>query len=188
MLVTSLGQLDDLFDATGQPVSEDHIRRKYIQKTSYYTFINPLQMGAALAGASNADLQPLRAYGEQAGLVYQISDDQIGMYGDPKESGKSATDDLREGKVTLLMHTAFERATPEQTAVLRAAWGNHDVTAEQHQAVLTVLDKTGASTYAREQAETAAAAAREALKTMGGSEGGRSFLAGLLRYVMERKQ
>jgi geranylgeranyl diphosphate synthase type I len=72
-------------------------------KTSSYTTRAPLALGAILAGA-NADVcEGLRAAGEPMGVAFQLQDDLLGTFGDPKKTGKSARSDLRQGKRTALV-------------------------------------------------------------------------------------
>ena len=170
MVTTGLGQIDDLFHAAGQQITEADIRHMYEQKTASYSFVNPLQTGAALAGATERDLELLRRFGLHAGVAYQIQDDIIGMFGSPAETGKSSMDDLREGKRTLLMHYALEHAGAAQLAVLNAALGNSRATEKQHAAVQRVLVTTGARVYAEREAERSMQAAREVLKKLPGRD------------------
>src|SRR5579862_8379396 len=49
---TCYGQLDDLFNNI-LTLSHDELMHMYEYKNSYYTFINPLQLGAVMAGRGN---------------------------------------------------------------------------------------------------------------------------------------
>jgi geranylgeranyl diphosphate synthase type II len=187
LLVTGAGQIDDLMHGAGQPVTGADIRRMYEQKTGYYTFVNPLQTGAALAGASTADLRLLREYGIQAGVAFQIRDDIIGMFGVEQETGKSPLDDLREGKLTLMMQYALDAGTPAEREVLEAALGNPAVTPEQHTAVCETLERMGARVHAEDEARVAAVGAQAVLDGQPQWDlAARGFLGELLRYVVNR--
>lgn len=81
------------------------------RKTGDYSFSLPLQVGAVLAGATPAAVEQLGRAGRAMGVAFQLADDVIGVFGDPRRSGKSATGDLRTAKQTpLLVHA---RSTPE---------------------------------------------------------------------------
>ncbi|MEX5713692.1 polyprenyl synthetase family protein, partial [Parafrankia sp. FMc6] len=93
-------------------------------KTAKYTFERPLQLGARLAGANNDQLDALSAYSIPLGEAFQLRDDLLGVFGNPATTGKSALDDLREGKITVLVATAYRLATPAEARRLDAHLGN----------------------------------------------------------------
>jgi geranylgeranyl diphosphate synthase, type II len=75
-------------------------------KTSWYSFITPLQAGAIAAGAGAERLAPLESLGRHLGAAFQITDDLLNLRADPEEYGKEIGGDLWEGKRTLmLLHT-----------------------------------------------------------------------------------
>lgn len=95
-------------------------------KTAAYTIERPLHLGAALAGADESLIGAFRGYGRDIGLAFQLRDDQLGVYGDPAVTGKPAGDDLREGKRTVLLALALQRADehdPVAAAELRQGVG-----------------------------------------------------------------
>ena len=209
---TGFGQMDDLWNEAGQGMSQAAVRHMYMLKSSYYSFVNPLQLGAVLAGAvdgagvqhnasqarfalglragqrpAGAALDALRQYGEQAGLAFQLQDDILGMFGNAKTTGKSAMDDLREGKRTLLIRHGLARANEAQAAVMHAALGNPDVTARQHAAVKQILIDTGSRAYVTRQAKAAARRAHSTLEAQDWSAEGTAFLEGMLDYIIDRK-
>jgi geranylgeranyl diphosphate synthase, type I len=96
-------------------------------KTAAYTVERPLHLGAALAGADDRTVSALRRYGTDLGIAFQLRDDLLGVFGDPAVTGKPAGDDLREGKLTLLV--ALSRAHPDRTtaAVVERAVGDPDL-------------------------------------------------------------
>jgi len=72
-------------------------------KTAGYSFKFPLITGAELAGSSIKTINTLTQYGEYLGIAYQINDDILGSFGNPKVTGKSNVSDIKEAKNTLLM-------------------------------------------------------------------------------------
>lgn len=85
-------------------------------KTAAYTIERPLHLGAAIAGAPQSLVKAFRGYGRDIGIAFQLRDDQLGVFGDPKITGKPAGDDLREGKRTVLMAIALQRADAQDPA------------------------------------------------------------------------
>ena len=75
-------------------------------------------MGAMQAGASGTDLKNLYAFGENMGLAFQLQDDLLDVYGDPKTFGKKIGGDILEGKKTYMLINAFRLANTEQREAL----------------------------------------------------------------------
>jgi geranylgeranyl diphosphate synthase, type I len=112
--------LDVLTQATGDSSAEAALRiDRY--KTAAYTVERPLHLGAALAGAPAPLIDAYRHFGADIGIAFQLRDDLLGVFGDPQVTGKPAGDDLREGKRTLLLAIAMERACARHDDAARTA-------------------------------------------------------------------
>jgi geranylgeranyl diphosphate synthase, type I len=88
----------------------DDASRVVEYKAARYTVQRPCQMGAALGGGDDELYFALGAYGSPLGRAFQFRDDLLGVFGDPKVTGKPAGDDLREGKRTVLVAHAYAHA------------------------------------------------------------------------------
>jgi geranylgeranyl diphosphate synthase type I len=113
-------------------------------KTAAYTMERPLQIGAALAGAQPELLAGLSAYALPAGEAFQLADDLLGVFGDPRTTGKPDLDDLRGGKHTVLVALAREHATPEQRDTLDTLLGTPGLDLRGAARLRRVLVATGA--------------------------------------------
>ncbi len=113
------GQYLDISAQTRSPLAarEDpdsvlaQVRRVVEYKTARYTVVRPLQIGAALGGAGPELLAALGRYGSPLGRAFQYRDDVLGVFGDEAVTGKPAGDDLREGKLTVLIAKAMSAAS-----------------------------------------------------------------------------
>lgn len=115
-------QLDIALENNGSESIEDAMRVINF-KTASYTVARPLHLGAALAGADERTIDLLLEYGTLVGQAFQLRDDQLGVFGDPAVTGKPSGDDLRTGKRTVLVNTAFEDCSAEQLAALKENFG-----------------------------------------------------------------
>jgi geranylgeranyl diphosphate synthase type I len=159
--------LDVLVQARGGYSADDALLvAEY--KTGKYTVEGPLLMGAAAGNASSALTAALRAYARPLGEAFQLRDDVLGVFGDPRRTGKPAGDDLREGKRTLLVAIAMQRADPAQAAVLRRHLGDRRLNDAGRAALGHVIVDTGAlaEVEARILAGTAQAQAALAVPAM----------------------
>ncbi len=131
-------------------------------KSAKYTIVEPLLLGAALAGHDRT--ATYTAYGMPLGVAFQLRDDLLGVFGDPEVTGKPAGDDLREGKRTVLVALALEGATPAQAELVRRELGNPALTAEGVAGLREVLVDTGAVAAVEERIEQGTTAALAALR------------------------
>jgi geranylgeranyl pyrophosphate synthase len=78
---------------------EDYFKRIYGKTASL--FAGAAEMGAVIGGATEPEIQQLRAFGSDLGMAFQIIDDVLDLREDSRELGKPAGNDLRQGVVTL---------------------------------------------------------------------------------------
>ncbi|HSX27416.1 MAG TPA: polyprenyl synthetase family protein [Patescibacteria group bacterium] len=186
ILNTCYGQIEDLFNNSYRQVGEEEIIQTYILKSSYYSFINPLQLGATLAGASAKDIEILKQFGVHAGLAFQLQDDLIGMFGDQEKSGKSNTDDLKEGKMTLLIHHGLAHSSPQEFKKIHEALGNDKLTLKQYADVQNILEKAGSREFVQQRAKEESRLALECIEPLKSRREGYDFLNSLLTYIIKR--
>jgi len=122
----------------------DRAMRVALYKTAKYTIERPLHLGGVLAGAGPELLAAYTAYGIPLGQAFQLRDDVLGVFGDPSETGKPAGDDLREGKRTVLVAMALDRAEPDDAAVVRRHLGDPHLDGAGVDRLRAVIDGTGA--------------------------------------------
>ncbi|MFJ1706295.1 polyprenyl synthetase family protein [Kitasatospora sp. NPDC088346] len=123
-------------------------------KTAKYTVERPLHIGAALAGADPAVLAALSAFALPLGEAFQLRDDLLGVFGDPRETGKPVLDDLRAGKATVLMALAAQRASHHEMRSLRARFARRSLDERDAAVVRAVLETTGARQTVEEMIRT----------------------------------
>lgn len=85
-------------------------------KSGAYTVQYPLQLGAALAGASRNVMEALAGFGRLVGLAFALRDDLLGVWGDPEVTGKPSSDDLNAGKATIMLALLEQRCVGDTRA------------------------------------------------------------------------
>lgn len=134
---TAAGELSDVALALGmQAPSITAITSMMINKTSAYSFSAPLRAGAVLAGADRETEAALEHIGHALGVVYQLRDDLLGVFGTAALTGKSDSGDLREGKQTMLIAEARGRAPWHEVEHLFGRRGTDDAELELLRAAL----------------------------------------------------
>jgi geranylgeranyl diphosphate synthase type II len=82
------------------------------KKTTWYTFITPIVVGALVAEASTEQLAQLRLFATALGSAFQIQDDLLNLSAEEGSYGKEINGDLWEGKRTLILLHALRVAAP----------------------------------------------------------------------------
>lgn len=107
----------------------DITEAEYLRVIQYKTaklFEAAAQVGAVLAGATDAQEAALKDYGMYVGTAFQIIDDVLDYSGDPEQIGKNVGDDLAEGKPTLPLIYLMNQGSSKAAADVRAALKNAD--------------------------------------------------------------
>ena len=109
-------QYDVDFEHMSQVSIDDYMQM--IEKKTSVLLAYAMQIGGYIAGANESQLQALYQYGLHIGLAFQIQDDILDVYGDPKTFGKAIGGDICCNKKTILLLTALETADAESKAEL----------------------------------------------------------------------
>ncbi|MFI7702978.1 polyprenyl synthetase family protein [Nonomuraea sp. NPDC049480] len=147
------GQYLDMLAQLRAGASVDEALTVIRYKTAKYTVERPLQIGGALAGAPPELLDSYSRFGVPLGEAFQLRDDVLGTFGSSAETGKSALDDLREGKHTVLFAHAMRHASPAQRDHLRRWHGDRELTEERAAELRQILRDTGALAQVEEMIE-----------------------------------
>jgi geranylgeranyl diphosphate synthase type I len=116
----TIGQFLDLAGAARQDRSAEVARTIAVLKSGRYTVTGPLRFGVALAGRTELP-DGLGRYGDLVGEAFQLRDDLLGVFGDPRRTGKPVGEDLRSGKATQLMAYAAAMLPAVQRPLLARA-------------------------------------------------------------------
>ena len=113
-----------------------------------------LKIGACLAGAPAEDAQKLYDFGVKVGLAFQLQDDWLDVYGDPKVFGKNIGGDILCNKKTYMLITALEQADARQGEELeKRLAAKHYEPAEKIAAVTALYDEKGVGKMCQAKAE-----------------------------------
>lgn len=154
-----LPALLDLFTETalqigeGQQYDMDFEHRIDVSEAEYIEMIRlktsvllacALRMGAILGEASPQDASRFYSFGEQVGLAFQLQDDLLDVYGDPKTFGKTIGGDIVSNKKTYLLINALNLADEQQRKELLYWINQKDYVPEQKvKAVSDIYDNIG---------------------------------------------
>ncbi len=158
---------------------EDYLR--VIRFKTAKLFEASARLGAVLAGADRALEESCADFGRSLGTAFQLVDDLLDYEGKSDELGKNVGDDLREGKPTLPLLVAMERARESDRALIRHAIEHGEL--HKLPEILNIVRETGALDATREAAEREADQARAVLHTLPASRARNALLDLCLRSV-----
>ncbi len=185
-----LAQMDDVYLGAGdRSSSREAILSLYTFKTGRYTFSLPFAAGLILAGQDEAAERTFMDLGEKMGVLFQIKDDELGIWSDEGELGKPVGSDLSENKKTLFRELLYARVSESERAKLDGIYGSEEVSSEDLSCVRDLLEKHGIRKemdfFAAELSEQAEALIRG---LPGVLESWKSRLLDLLVFIRERKK
>lgn len=187
-----VAQMQDVQNgAGGADPSPEHILRLYRYKTGRYTFAMPLMVGAMLANTPPEPLKALEQAGETLGVVFQLKDDELGVFGETDQLGKRAGSDIRENKKTLLRHFLFAAAADPLRADLQQIFGAANLDEAGCRFVREAMEQTGARAKLRDTMTRYAQKASAHIAHMDAPPGAcaaaaRAVFAELTRYSIDR--
>lgn len=134
-------QYDVDFEHASQVSIEDYM--KMIELKTSVLLAYAMKIGGYIAGANEKELEALYQYGLHIGLAFQIQDDILDVYGDPKTFGKAVGGDICCNKKTFLLLTALENADAQSKAELLEWLLVTDRNEEKIAAVKAIYDHLG---------------------------------------------
>ncbi|MDG7011793.1 MAG: polyprenyl synthetase family protein [Nitrososphaerota archaeon] len=161
------------------------------RKTSWYTVASPCRMGALVAGAGADVLAGLKDFGTTLGVAFQIQDDALNLVGDQKKYGKAKSDDILEGKRTMmLLHLLSVASQSERDKVIAIMnKGRAQKTDDEVKFVLSAMERYDAVGFARKRASELLKRSLATLQSIDwkGDEEAASLLASFARFAVERE-
>ena len=145
------------------------------------------EVGAIFAGASEKQVNALRDYGRHLGCAFQIIDDILDYLGDTAKTGKAVGNDYREGKMTLPLILAMNKADGVDKDILMQGMqqDQHEISMQN---VIDIIDKYEGFFEARNHAEKAIENAFSELEIFNDESVSfeRSILQSLGKFVLKR--
>lgn len=180
------GEYEDV-QSIVQPIQSINARSIIRYKTSGYSFSLPLQSGAMLAGADNDELTLLQNLGELIGLLFQLGDDVLGIFGDIAKTGKSNDSDIREKKRTLLLQKTLTKLSPTEVEKITQYFDmTHEITDVEISEVRELITKTHVKEEILDEIAKNAKQAHEIIAQLAVDKHIKLYLESLVRKLANR--
>ncbi len=181
----SVGEMRQLTSYDALDFSEDDYDRLIASKTASL-MAAACELGAVVGVPEFR--APLRRFGHNLGMAFQVADDLLDYTGTAAETGKPTGHDLRERKVTLPLVWAIRNATPAEMSEIRGLFsGEAEPDEEQIARVMAIVEERDGLGYARRRAAEFAEAAEESLMGLTDGEARRSLLT-CVAYATRRSR
>ncbi|MCL2632432.1 MAG: polyprenyl synthetase family protein [Coriobacteriia bacterium] len=170
---------DERFDIT----IEDYLLMA-THKTAFYSGGTPLAVGAIVGGASDEQVEALRAFGIATGLAFQIQDDLLNLIGEPSTTKKDFRNDITEGKRTMMVVHAILSSpdAAELVTILKAKTDNLDQLAR----AVEIMQDSGSLDFARNHARAIVSQAKAELSANLPTGKHLDLLLSMADYFIER--
>jgi len=178
------GQLLDVKMAEEKKIPSQAEYITMIGKKTAALFDVSCAMGAICATNKPKDISNLSSFGRNLGIAFQITDDLIGVMGDPKITKKPVGNDLREGKKSLPILMAIKLAKGNDKKIILKAFGNSKVSKNDLNKAVSAIRTLGIEENVRKQALKYAEKAEKSLSKYSGPA--KTELISLLDFVVKR--
>jgi geranylgeranyl diphosphate synthase, type I len=180
----------------GQVLDLQFEGRSLVDVEEYYAMIEgktaallaaSCRMGALYGGAGEAATEGYARFGKHLGLAFQVRDDYLGIWGDPRETGKPSASDLISKKKTLPLLYALSTSAGSDRALIESILSEPGTASdEQARELLALLTGLGAAEYAAREVDRLTRTALEALASTDPQDPAGEELAGLCRSLSFR--
>ena len=178
------GQLLDIKMADEKRIPTEAEYITMIGKKTAALFDVSCAMGAICATNKPKDISNLSDFGRNLGIAFQITDDLIGVMGDPKVTKKPVGNDLREGKKSLPILMAIKLAKGNERKIILKAFGNSKISKKDLNKAVEVIRSLGIEEKVRNQALKYAEKSEKSLIKYKGTA--KIELTALLDFVVKR--
>jgi len=196
LIGVSLAQLNDVnlsFEDTKTDINKlqsttdktlNKILEIYRLKTARYSLVLPMLAGSIMAKQDKNVLDIVEEFAENIGIIFQIKDDEMDIFGDSEKTGKPVGGDIKEGKKTIFWYYAMKMADDDTKIKLESIFGNKDIDQTDIDFVKSHLIDSGAMQKINEIVNIYADKSKNALKKLSKQQD--SLFSQLISYNLSR--
>lgn len=177
---------DTAHGMTSTEPTEDEIYTKYLYKTAHYSFSVPLILGSLLGTKSEPTL--LKQFGEDVGIIFQLIDDDLGIFGEEHEIGKQVGSDIRENKKTLLRLYTFKNAIGKDKQQLLSIFGKSTISTDELRFVRDCVERYHGRNFIKREIEKRRDRLQDTLLEIEKSGISTEVLKDIVEYNLVRKK
>ncbi|MHA1624049.1 MAG: polyprenyl synthetase family protein [Promethearchaeota archaeon] len=184
--------------ANGVLIETDMVNRKNLQMNDYIEMVSlktgallekSILIGANYAGMGDKYNRTLSTLGINLGIIFQITDDILGTFGDKEVTGKPTDGDIREGKYTCLLIEALDNLNEKKRNSLVKLISNSKISDEEVEEVRELFMEADVINTSKKLAAKYYQEAEDSLEKLTPviNDSEKEFFENLLKFVLERK-
>lgn len=166
---------------------QEEIIDLYRRKTARYTFSLPLKAGAVLAGANKEEQEKLYDIGEKIGIIFQLKDDELGLFGEQEKTGEEIGSDLVEDKKTVHRLKMLEKLSDKEEERVRGLLGS-DLSQEERIEITELMEEKNVKQDVREIMENMSEEVFEMIEQLEVDNEGKEFLRDATKFCLDREK
>ena len=182
--VIAEGEVRQLITSNNTATSEEDYLEVIRSKTAAL-FAAACRIGAVIADRPLSEAEALGRYGRSLGIAFQLVDDVLDYQARQAELGKTVGDDFREGKITLPVVLAYQRANDEEKAFWRRCLEDLEQSDDDLGQAIALMERDGTLDDSLDQARRYADEAKRALRVFPNTAE-RQALAEVVDFCVER--
>lgn len=159
----------------------------YRYKTARYTFSLPFLAASLLAGKDNLSLK-LDLLGETLGMLYQIKDDHLGLYGNTEKTGKPVGNDIVQKKKTLIMAILMEKVSQDEKKRIKEIFTKKNISKKDVSYIQKLIQNSETNNDVIKLMNSYAKNANNIINTIDISKSNREKLYNLVDFCLNRKK
>ena len=182
-----LGQAQDLVFAHYSRVpSSQEVIEMYNYKTARYTFSLPLMAGEILDSKDINTIKYLDKLGLSLGFIFQLSDDNLSLYGDSNITGKLLGNDIVANKKTLYRVFLYEKASKTDRLLIEDIFHQNQVDKKDIVFIKEMLDKYQINQQINNLIEAHVSLVKKYLKRLSWGEKNNNLILELINFLKNR--
>lgn len=181
-----LGQSQDVIHGHSTvDASIDEIFTVYTYKTARYTLTTPMGLALHAVGSNSTTIAQIDAISEKIGIIFQLRDDYLNLFGNGSKTGKTIGSDIRENKQTLYRHLLLQK---NNTDAITTVFGNPDATTDMIQRVIDEMHASGVVSAVDTRMQQLADEVKSLVSECACSTQLRTFMLELMQYLRTREK
>lgn len=177
------GQYLDINYENQQIISINNYKNMIIKKTGALMTL-AFQLPCMVSGQNNESIKKLQKLGIIFGILFQISDDMLGIWGNPIKTGKSNYSDLRNNKKTYPILLSMKKFKKEDKILFNNLLSNLNKTS--YLSIIEILEKYRIKSDIQKECNSYLDEAIKLINTSKLTKDSKANIIELFKYVIER--